>query len=446
MSSGDTKKPVALVVIGAQGSGKSTQARVISRSFKLPIYQSGEQLRLLAVSSDPLASEVKGLIRAGKFVSDEIVERLVRRFLVAQQSRSGIIFDGFPRNLTQCQTLNRLSNEYGWRLIGLYVKISDQTALERISQRVVTVNGRQTVRDDDRREIAAKRLALFHRTTAPVLDWLKANHRLIEIDGESPIGQVSQSIFASLQETLFVDQVKLTAIRQAGKIASNLNHQVREMIKPGVTGLAIEKTIADGISAAGMRPAFLGYNGYPYASCISINSAVVHGLPTEKKLRPGDLVSVDLGVEHQGWIVDTARTYPVGKIEAQLNRLLFATETALDQAIKLCRDGVKTGTIGAKINQVVTDNGFAVVRELSGHGVGRNLQERPSIPNFGRPDDGERLKTGQTIALEPITTLTATEVTVADDGWTVRAKNDLPSAHFEDTIMITGGEPIILTR
>lgn len=239
---------------------------------------------------------------------------------------------------------------------------------------------------------------------------------------------------------------KETAMRRAGQVASAIQTKVAALANIGISLIEINNLIEHEIQNVGMRAAFKGYHGFPAASCISVNSAVVHTIPTQYKLKNGDLVSVDLGIENNGWIVDMARTYPVGKVLPRHMALIQTTARALDEAIKCCIVGSHIGDISETIMKVVETASFYVVRDLTGHGVGRELQENPPIPNFGKKGAGPILKVGQTIAIEPITTENETRIHRSSDSWTVLTDDHSVSAHFEDTILMTAKGPINLTR
>ncbi len=241
------------------------------------------------------------------------------------------------------------------------------------------------------------------------------------------------------------DQHKLESLRAAGQVAAKLHEEIARMIKPGLNLLEIEKLANLRIKEAGMKPAF-PTNDFPATCCLSVNDEVVHGLPHDFELSEGDVLKVDLGVLHNGWMVDTARTHGVGNISADAQRLLTVTEAALAAAIEVCRAGNTIGDIGAAVEKVVKEGNCAVIRDLSGHGVGRTLQEEPTVPNFGRPGTGPVLKEGMVLAIEPITCLKSTKIAVLSDGWTIIAQNGLDTAQFEHTIIISDNEPIILTE
>jgi len=231
----------------------------------------------------------------------------------------------------------------------------------------------------------------------------------------------------------------------AGQVAAAIHAAVGRMIQPGLNLLTIERAIADQIRQSGTKPAFLGYKGYPAVSCLSVNSVVVHGIPVDYELQEGDVISVDLGVSKNGWIVDTAVTHAVGKISAEVAQLLQVTKKALDEAVPLARLGGHVGDIGAEVQSIVEKSGFFVVRELTGHGVGKELQMPPSIPNFGQSGRGAMIKEGMVLAIEPITALRPVAVDVGADNWTITARPDVICAHFEHTVFVGKNGPVILT-
>lgn len=239
---------------------------------------------------------------------------------------------------------------------------------------------------------------------------------------------------------------KITSLKKAGQVAVAAHLAVSKSINPGVNLLELEEIAATTINQHGLKPAFKGYKGYPAVTCLSVNEEIVHGIPVDRLLEDGDLISVDLGVSCNGWIVDTARSYVVGKADPKLNKLVETAQAALDKAVNVAKIGYKTGDIGAAVQKEVEKNGFAVVEELTGHGVGQTLQESPTIYNYGRPGTGKALIEGMVLAIEPIITLEKTEIAVAEDGWTVVSQNGTIGSHAEDTILVTADEPLILTR
>lgn len=232
---------------------------------------------------------------------------------------------------------------------------------------------------------------------------------------------------------------------RAGQLAATAHEAIGRLIKPGLNILAIEKLATELIAKGGLQPAFLGYKGYPAVTCISVNDEIVHGIPRSYVLKEGDVVAVDLGVADGPYLVDTAWTHPVGQVSPEKQRLLATTHLALERAIGVCRIGGHINDVGRVVEPLVTKAGFAVVEELNGHGVGPTLQERPTIPNYRTPNRGVPIEAGMVLAIEPITSILPTDVETDDDGWTIRAKNGTVSAHFEHTILVTDGDPLVLT-
>lgn len=232
----------------------------------------------------------------------------------------------------------------------------------------------------------------------------------------------------------------------AGRLAAQVHQDIAKLIAPGLNLLTIEKRIAELIAASGMKPAFLGYKNYPAVSCLSVNSVVVHAIPQNYVLKTGDVLSVDLGVEKNGWIVDTAQTHAVGQVSPQIAKLLEVTKRALTEGIEAASAGNRTGDIGHIVQTIVESAGFYIIRDLTGHGVGKKLQMPPSIPNFGRAGTGALIKEGMILAIEPITALGPVSLTVEKDQWTIRAHPDVVCAHSEHTIVITKNGPVILTQ
>ncbi len=238
-------------------------------------------------------------------------------------------------------------------------------------------------------------------------------------------------------------------MRQACRTASEILDRVSEIIRPGITTKEVDEAAAVFMQEAKVKSAFLGYRlghrVFPGNICISLNDEVVHGIASQRRIQYGDIVKLDIGVIENGWVGDTATTVPVGIVEERIDQLLRVTENALERAIRIAREGTRLGDICAEIEDEARRNHFSVVREFVGHGVGRKLHEEPQIPNYGKRGSGPRLKAGMTLAIEPMINLGTAAVRLLDDGWTVRTADGMPSAHFEHTVLITGGEPEILT-
>lgn len=239
---------------------------------------------------------------------------------------------------------------------------------------------------------------------------------------------------------------EIEKMRAAGRVVARTLRRMAEAIVPGKTTLLELDAIARRvIEEAGGVPSFLGYKGFPAAACISVNSVVVHGIPDGTILREGDIVGLDIGVFLDGWHADSAWTYPVGTISEAARRLLNVTREALFQGIAKARVGNRTGDIGAAVQRYVESQGYSVVRELTGHALGRQLHEEPSVPNFGKPGKGALLKAGMTLAIEPMVNAGRPEVRTLADQWTVVTADGSLSAHFEHTVAVTRDGPDILT-
>jgi methionyl aminopeptidase len=238
-------------------------------------------------------------------------------------------------------------------------------------------------------------------------------------------------------------------MRRACRTASEILDRVRELVRPGISTKEIDEAAADFMQEAKVKSAFLGYRlghrVFPGNICISLNDEVVHGIASQRRIQYGDIVKLDIGVIEGGWVGDTATTVPVGMVDERIDQLLRVTESALDRAIKVALEGARLGDVCAEIEDEAIRHRFSVVREFVGHGVGRKLHEEPQIPNYGTRGSGPRLRSGMTLAIEPMVNMGAAAVRLLDDGWTVRTADGMPSAHFEHTVLITKDEPEILT-
>ena len=232
----------------------------------------------------------------------------------------------------------------------------------------------------------------------------------------------------------------------AGRITAEALLVAKELVRPGISTKEIDTKIRRYIEKCGAAPSFLGYNGFPGSACISVNSEVIHGIPSERKvLKEGDIVKIDVGARYRGYNGDSARTYPVGKVSDEALRLISVTERSFYEAIKHAKAGNRVGDIGSAVEDFVISNGFSVVRDYVGHGVGAELHEEPEIPNFGRAGRGARLYSGMTLAIEPMVNVGTPNVKVKSDGWTVVTLDGKLSAHYENSIAVTESDPIVLT-
>ncbi|HZK02089.1 MAG TPA: type I methionyl aminopeptidase [Anaerovoracaceae bacterium] len=241
------------------------------------------------------------------------------------------------------------------------------------------------------------------------------------------------------------DEIRL--MEKAGSVTALILQKLPGIIRPGISTKELNDFVEATILENGMIPAFKGYNGFPAGACISINDEVVHGIPTAKrKLCDGDIVSVDIGTIYKGYYSDAARTYPVGRIDEDSARLITVTRESFYEGLKFCKVGYRLSDISHAIQQCIENNGFSVVRDYVGHGIGKEMHEDPHIPNYGAPGRGPRLAAGMTFAIEPMVNEGGWQVAVSSDDWTVKTKDGKKSAHYENTVAITEDEPLLLTK
>ena len=239
---------------------------------------------------------------------------------------------------------------------------------------------------------------------------------------------------------------ELDCMRRAGRITAEARKLAGELVRPGVTTLEIDAAVRRHIESQGARPSFLGYGGFPGSACISVNDVVIHGIPSKKiVLQEGDIVSVDVGAYIDGFHGDCAATFPCGQVSDEAKRLMEVTERSFWEGIQFARAGQRVSDISHAVQQYVEAHGYSVVRDFVGHGVGTKLHEAPEVPNYGPAGHGARLQPGMTIAVEPMVCQGDWRVRVLQDKWTTVTQDGSLAAHYENTILITEGEPEILT-
>lgn len=240
-------------------------------------------------------------------------------------------------------------------------------------------------------------------------------------------------------------QAELAYMREAGRIVAKTHQLMKEAIKPGVTTAELDRIAEDFIRSQGANPSFKGYNGFPFSICASVNDELVHGFPSSRKLKDGDIISLDIGAQYEGYHGDSAWTYPVGEVSEEVQKLLDVTEQSLYAGLALVKPDVRLYTISHAIQQVAEEAGFSIVREYVGHGIGQELHEEPQIPNYGIPDRGPRLKPGMVLAIEPMVNIGERYVRTLEDNWTVVTQDGSWCAHFEHTVAVTEDGFEILT-
>ncbi|MBI1886146.1 MAG: type I methionyl aminopeptidase [Chloroflexi bacterium] len=234
-------------------------------------------------------------------------------------------------------------------------------------------------------------------------------------------------------------------MREAGGIVARVLQMLVERLRPGTVEKELDEIARREFARQGVAPTFLGYHGYPATVCVSVNDEIVHGIPGDRVIRDGDVVSIDLGCTYRGFVADTAVTVGVGRVSRKAKRLIKVTEECLWRGIAAAREGARLGAIGAAIQERAESQGYSVVREYVGHGVGREMHEDPQVPNYGLPDQGPVLRRGMVLAIEPMVNVGDWRTKRDPDNWTVRTVDGSLSAHFEHTIAVTDGEPQVLT-
>lgn len=238
---------------------------------------------------------------------------------------------------------------------------------------------------------------------------------------------------------------EIELLRQSNILLGKTHAEVAKHIKPGVETIELDKIAEDFIRTNGAKPAFLNYNGFPFTLCISVNDVVVHGFPSNYKLKNGDIVSVDCGTVLNGYVGDSAFTYAVGEVTEEVWNLMETTLQSLYKGISVASVGNRIGDIGNAIQHYAESNNCTVVREMTGHGIGKRLHEDPSVPNYGRRGSGKKIKKGLTIAIEPMINLGRKEIFIEDDGWTTRTQDGMPSAHYELSVAVKANKVDILS-
>jgi len=239
---------------------------------------------------------------------------------------------------------------------------------------------------------------------------------------------------------------EIAKMKVSGRIVYDTLCEVEKHIQAGITTKELDRIARNYILSQGAKPSFLNYNGYPASICASINEVVIHGIPSSVKLKDGDIISIDVGAVKDGYHGDAARTFTVGNVDAEAKRLIDVTKQSFFEGLKYMRHGERLGTVQAAIQKCVESNGFGIVRNYCGHGIGKEMHESPEIPNYGTEGRGIRLVKGMTIAVEPMVTYGSYATTVLNDGWTVVTLDRSLSAHYENTVLITDGEPELLTN
>ena len=456
-----------LILLGAPGAGKGTQADIIKKKLDIPTISTGNILRAAVKNGTPTGLKAKGYMDAGKLVPDEVIIGIINERLQEADCANGYILDGVPRTIAQAEALEQAGISFD---AVVAIEIPDEKIIARMGGRRVcescgasyhivnippkkegvcdVCGGALKQRKDDDPETVKDRLAVYHKETEPLKGFYEARGVLKTVDDQPTVEGTTRAILRVLGVERMItlkSPHEIELMRRAGKITAAARALARDMVKPGVTTAQIDKAVFQFIKEQGATPSFLHYNGYPASVCVSVNDEIIHGIPGKRVLQEGDIVSVDVGAFIGGFHGDCAGTYPCGQVSDEALRLIRVTQQSFFEGMKYAREGCRLSDISAAVQAYVEANGFSVVREYVGHGIGRQMHEAPEVPNYGKPGHGPRLLRGMTIAVEPMVNAGTAAIRQMPDGWTVRTADGKNAAHYENTVLITAGEPELLT-
>ncbi len=397
---------------------------------------------------------------------------IVRKRLSCEDARAGFVLDGFPRTVVQATALDGLVGARG-QLVVLDIVVPEEVLVQRLETRRICsqcganasedaqeactrCGGSLVIRTDDGAGIVRERLKVYQRQTKPLVDYYAARPTFRSIDGNQAADAVTMAIETAILDggrgrrsaivIVCKSPTEIERMRAANVLVADVLAELASMAAPGVTTADLDAKAEALVRQAGAEPAFKGYRGYPASLCASVNDQVVHGIPSNRQLVDGDIISLDMGVKLNGFYGDSAVTVPVGTVDADVLKLLRVTQESLEKGIAQVRVGARVSDIGHAIQKHVEAGGFSVVREFVGHGIGASLHEDPQIANYGEPGHGPRLAEGMVLAIEPMVNMGKPAVRVLSDGWTAVTRDGSLSAHFEHTVAVTKTGPLVLTQ
>lgn len=442
-------KKTVLVMLGPPGSGKGTQAELISQKYQLYHIIVGDIVRSVSKERTSFGGEVKNRFEKGIPQPDDIINRIIKDEISKKirANKPGFILDPYPISIVQAKGLERLIKKFGLdNPIVINIKVSEKSVLKRLLLR-----GKEQKRADDRPDVIKRRYREYQKRISDLHKFYK-NKKVcwVDIDGEPNIQTVNKEIISKLDKIFRKNgapaQEDIKILREGGRRLAKILDKLCQAAKVGVSTLQLNNLAEKLIKNEGGTPNFKNFNGYPFATCISINDELVHGLPSPRKIKEGDLVGIDVGMEYQGWHLDTAVTLGIGKISSEDEKLLKATKRSLEEGISKVKPGANLGEVSNAIQNSIESAGFSVIRQLSGHGIGRTLHQDPRIYNFGSKNSGPVIKEGMLLAIEPMVSAGDWKVKVGKDGFTVKTIDGSRSAHFEHTVLVTEKGSQILTQ
>ncbi len=459
----------SILIIGAPGTGKGTFAQKLVEDFNVIHIATGNLFRDNISNKTTIGKKALKFMDKGILVPDEITDEMVKSRLANSDIKDSIILlDGYPRNIHQGKKIIELLKEINRNIDFIILLISpDEILIQRVINRRLCrdcgyvyntkdlstkpivkgkcnkCKGLLYQRKDDNKEFITKRLEEYNQVTIPLVNFFQNKVDIIKFDTSK---QNINEVYLEITRELYKNSDKLKNMAKAGKVAALVQGHCQKIIKPGLNLLDLDKACQKVIEDNGATPAFMGIYDYNFSTCLAVNEVVVHGTPINYTLQKGDIVTVDVGAKVNGWNSDTAVSYAVGPISHDKQKLIDVTKEALNQALAVVKEGVRVGDISSAICSYVYKNNMAIPEEFSGHGIGRSLHEAPYVPNIGKPNTGDVLKAGDTIAIEPIVIFGKKEIELKkEDGFTAVSKDKTPAAHFEHTIEITQDGYKILT-
>ena len=400
--------PLDLLLLGAPGAGKGTQAKRLSRDHGIPQISTGDMLREAIAAGTELGLEVKPIYDRGELVPDDLIVALIRERLAMPDTADGFVLDGFPRTIPQAEALDTMLTQIGRRLEAvLEFQLDEEEAVRRILGRAAD-EGRSGRHARGRRPPDARSTG---EQTEPLVAYYLAQGILVGIDASRTVEQVYERdrgrARAGGGRLVIIRKSKreLETMARAGAVVAEVLELLADTVRPGMTTADLDRIAEEQIRERGGVPTFKGYRGFPG---LDLRLAERDGRPrdpgVEYRLEEGDLISVDVGVTLDGFVADSAYTFAVGEIDPEAQRLLDVCQAALAAAIARRQRGNRIGDISAAVQRTTEEAGFSVVKTLVGHGVGRSMHEEPQIPNFGEPGRGPELAPGMTLAIEPMIT------------------------------------------
>ena len=465
-----------LVLLGPPGAGKGTQAERLVEDFGLPYIATGNMLREAVDAETELGLAAKDYMSRGDLVPDDLIIKMIIQRLEERGHRAGFILDGFPRTVPQAEALEEELTKLGRTLTAaLFIDAPEEEVVRRLSGRRICVKGQHTfhvdfdppkhadrcdvdgsrlmVRDDDRpgggaaaaaqlpgEDLSADRL--FRPAQHPA-----AGRRIAQPDrGRRPDpGHARGKALRGAGVIVRKTPEQIEAMAASGDIVARCLNMLAAKCRPGVTTADLDRAGEKFIRGQGGVPAFKGYRGFPASICTSPNSMVVHGIPGDYTLERGDIISIDVGVEYEGWVADAAITVALRPVSQVASKLMKATREALEAAVEQCQPGNRLGDVSHAVQERVEHDGFSIIRSLVGHGIGTQMHEDPQVPNFGEPGRGPLIEEGMVFCVEPMVAAGRQAVRMGDDNWAIYSEDGTLTSHFEHTIAITPDGPRILT-